>query len=1164
MNPFVHLHVHTQYSLLDGAIRLRDLLSTARSYNMPAAAITDHGNMFGALEFYEKAKKEGIKPIIGCEVYLAPRSRFERHGKVENGGSQDDDKSYHLVLLAKDVTGYQNLLKLVSTAYLDGFYYKPRIDKEILGEHREGLIGLSACLKGEIAVQILRNQEQAARKVAAEYAEMFGPDNFYLELQANGIPEQTVVNESLVRIGKELGIPLVATNDCHYLRRSDARAHEVLLCIQTGKTIVDEKRMRFQTDQLYFKSPEEMAAEFSYSPEALENTLAIAERCNLELDLGDYHFPVFPLDPGESLDDRFEKAVKDGFEQRMELIRRRRPDFSEQDRKEYEGRLIYELDVIKKMGFPAYFLIVADFINYAKNKNIPVGPGRGSAAGSLVAYVMKITDLDPIEHGLIFERFLNLERISMPDIDVDFCIHGREDVFKYVSEKYGRDRVAQIITFGTMQARAVIRDAGRALAIPYNDVDRIAKLIPSSLGMTLEKAFKIEPRLSELQREDPQMRELFEIAVALEGLTRHASTHAAGVVIGDKPIVEYMPLYRGQDDEIVTQYPMKYVEKAGLIKFDFLGLRNLTVIANAVQLIQKNHGIDLNMEELALDDQTTYDLLSRADTTGVFQLESAGMRDILVRLRPGNFADIVALVALYRPGPLESGMVENYIQGKHGEVEVTYDLDALRPILEETYGVILYQEQVMKIASVLANYTLGEADILRRAMGKKIPEVMAAQRDRFLRGAKENAIDLAKANHIFDLMEKFAGYGFNKSHSAAYALIAYHTAFLKAHYTVEFMAALLNSFLSSSDQVVRLINECREKNIEILPPDVNASDKDFTVVEGKIRFGLGAVKNVGESAIEVILGARAQRGTFQSIHDFCQRVDSQKVNRRVLEQLIKCGAFDTVHANRAAVLAALDDALEKAQVVQRDRQAGQLNMFELLRSRKKKSGTAAVTLPDVPEWDNRNVLQFEKEALGFYISGHPLDFYAAQLAMICTADSQSVGEMREGSEVVLCGMLGVIKELTTKKGDRMAFLSLEDKEGILEIVAFADTFPQARPLLDQDEPVAVIGKVQHDEKGTKIVANRVLTLEEARVRAIESVRIRLSADKLDRDGLTRLRHLLMTHPGDCRTFLHLAVDGKAEAVIALNSKLHVNPSKAFFQEMNQHFGADCTETVSRK
>ncbi len=725
-------------------------------------------------------------------------------------------------------------------------------------------------------------------------------------------------------------------------------------------------------------------------------------------------------------------------------------------------------------------MIVADFINYAKNNGVPVGPGRGSAAGSLIAYVMRITDLDPIEHGLIFERFLNLERISMPDIDVDFCVNGRDRVLEYVTNKYGKDRVAQIATFGTMQPRAVIRDVGRALAMPYNDVDRIAKLIPPTLGIDLNRAMAVEPRLNEMQSENPQVKELFEIAQVLEGLTRHVSTHAAGVVMSDKPIVEYMPLYVGQEGESVTQYPMKYVEKAGLIKFDFLGLRNLTVIADAINLIEQNHETRVIIEDLPLDDPDTYALLSRADTTGVFQLESSGMRDILVRLRPENFADIVALVALYRPGPLESGMVENYIQGKHGG-QVVYDLDILKPILESTYGVILYQEQVMKIASALASYSLGEADILRRAMGKKIGELMNAQRDRFVKGAVKNGIDSVKANRIFDLMAKFAEYGFNKSHSAAYALIAYHTAWLKAHYPVEFMAALMNSFLNSSDQIVKMINQCAQMDIKILPPDVNESSRAFQVVGRMIRFGLGAVKNVGEAAVEVILQVRKEQGPYTTIHDFCERIDSQKVNRRVIEQLIRCGAFDSLHPNRAQLMAGLDDLLDRAASVQKDKQAGQMNLFDMLRSQNKMK---VPPLPDIPEWDSRMQLQFEKESIGFYISGHPLDYYSGQIRSVCSADTQSVKEKREGSEVVLCGLFSIIKEITTKRGDRMAFLNLEDKEGTIEVVAFAEPFTQARDLIAGDEPLVLWAKVQHDEKSTKLIANNILNMEEAGLQAV--------------------------------------------------------------------------------
>ncbi len=1164
--PFVHLHVHTQYSLLDGAIRLKDLFETARAYGMPAVAITDHGNMFGALEFFELAKKYEIKPIIGCEAYVAPRSRHDRGWKAPGSeagpGHQagetngDEDRSFHLTLLARNRAGYQNLLKLVSLGYIEGFYYKPRIDREILTKHSEGLICLSGCLKGEISSHLIRGQLESARKTAGEYAEIFEPGNFYLEIQANGIPEQAVANEGLVSLARELSLPLASTNDCHYLRKSDARAHEILLCIQTGKTILDEKRFKFQTDQLYFKSPEEMANEFAYVPDALANTLEIAEKCDLKLDLGNYHFPVFPLEEGESLEERFEREVREGFELRMESIRRKHPGFGEEQLREYRQRLDYEIGVIKQMGFPAYFLIVADFINYAKSNGIPVGPGRGSAAGSLIAYVMRITDLDPIEHGLIFERFLNLERISMPDIDVDFCVNGRDRVLDYVSNKYGKDRVAQIATFGTMQARAVIRDVGRALAMPYNDVDRIAKLIPPTLGIDLSRAMTVEPRLTEMQLENPQIKELFEVALALEGLTRHASTHAAGVVMSDKPIVEYMPLCVGPEGEIVTQYPMKYVEKAGLIKFDFLGLRNLTVIADAVKLIAENHQTEINIDDIPLDDPDTYALLSRADTTGVFQLESSGMRDIMVKMRPENFADIVALVALYRPGPLESGMVENYIQGKHGG-QVVYDLDILKPILESTYGVILYQEQVMKIASALANYSLGEADILRRAMGKKIGALMNAQRDRFVKGAVGNGIESSKANHIFDLMAKFAEYGFNKSHSAAYALIAYQTAWLKSHYPVEFMAALMNSFIGNSDQIVKMINQCAQMDIRILPPDVNESGRTFQVVGRMIRFGLGAVKNVGEMAVEVILQCRREQGPYTTVHDFCDRVDSQKVNRRVIEQLIRCGAFDSLHPNRAQLMAGLDEVLDRAAALQRDRQAGQMNLFEMLRSQKKMS---APPLPDVPDWESRMRLQFEKESLGFYISGHPLDFYSEQIRSVCTADTQSVRERREGSEVVLCGLFSIIKEITTKRGDRMAFLNLEDREGTIEVVAFAEPFTQARGLFAGDEPLALWAKIQHDEKSTKLIANRIMTMEEAGLQAVDSVRIMLDAARMDRDAFGRLRHLLMSHPGECKAVLHLSVDKKGEALLDL-SKLPVNPTHSFFEDMRQYFGPDCAEPV---
>ncbi|MGD8509676.1 MAG: DNA polymerase III subunit alpha, partial [Syntrophobacterales bacterium] len=977
------------------------------------------------------------------------------------------------------------------------------------------------------------------------------------ELQANGMSEQEIVNRDLIHLSEKTGIPLVATNDCHYLRAEDAKAHDVLLCIQTGKTVLDENRMRFSTSELYFKSPEQMWSTFHDVPAALENTLAIAERCHVSLKLDKPHFPEFPLEPGESAESRFERETEDGFATRLEEIQRKQPEFSAEDEAKYRQRLAHEIWVIQEMGFSTYFLIVADFVRFARENSIPVGPGRGSAAGSLVAYSLGITDLDPIDHGLIFERFLNVERLSLPDIDVDFCMNGRDRVLQYVSEHFGQDRVAQITTFGTMQARAVIRDVGRALGMPYGEVDKIAKLIPPVLNITLRKAFKTEPRLKEL-RKDPALQEFFDVALALEGLTRHASTHAAGVVISDLPIVEYMPLYKGPKGEVVTQFPMKYVEKAGLIKFDFLGLRNLTVIDNAVKLIKENNGVELDMRDLPLDDPETYELLSRGDTTGVFQLESSGMRDLVVRLRPENFNDITALVALYRPGPLESGMVDSFINGKHGNIKVSYEVEQLRDILRDTYGVILYQEQVMEIASVLANYSLGEADILRRAMGKKIPKVMAAQRDRFLAGAEENGINLKKAAHIFDLMEKFAGYGFNKSHSAAYALIAYQTAYLKAHYPLEYMAALLNSFLSNSDNLVKLLHECREKELQILPPDVNLSYWDFTVVGDSIRFGLGAVKNVGSAAVESIIEARADGGPFSSLYEFSERVDLQRVNRRVVESLIKCGAFDSLHPVRSQAMAALEEAMEMAQTIQKDRLSGQISMFGTFAGQQRNSEPP---LPNIPEWNHRQKLAMEKEALGFYFSGHPLDVYEKEMQAFTIADIASIADKSDGIQIILCGLNADLKEITTKKGDRMAFLTLEDRKGTVEVVIFSDIYQSSRHLLEVDDPLLIMGTVQQEEKGAKIIAQRILTLLEAKEHMTQAIHIKLPAQTVTKENLADLKAILGRHKGDCKAYVHLCTDEHCEAVIRLGDRIRVKPDRSLIEEVNRYFGAEVVSAV---
>ncbi|MHB8766282.1 MAG: DNA polymerase III subunit alpha, partial [Deferrisomatales bacterium] len=891
---FVHLHVHTEYSLLDGAIRLDDLVKRAKEHRLPALAITDHGGMHGTVEFYKAARKAGLKPVLGCEAYVAPGSRFDRRPSAEG------ETNYHLVLLARNLEGYRNLCRLVTAGYTEGFYYKPRIDKALLRQLSSGLIGLSACVKGEVARAVLKGDLDRARAAAEEYQAIFGEGNYYLEVMENGLEEQARVNRGLQEISRLTGIPLVATNDCHYVARDDARSHEVLVCIQTGKTLDDEKRMKMSSDAFYLKSPEEMAADFAWCPEAVEATVEIAERCNVELDLKTPHFPEYQAQDGESLADCLDRLARQGLEARLAARTYDAPETAERVRRQYRERLEIELQVIRDMRFPGYFLIVQDFINWSKENGVPVGPGRGSAAGSLVAYALKITNIDPIPYDLLFERFLNPERVSLPDIDVDFCFENRDKAIAYVTQRYGDDKVAQITTFGKMLARAVIRDVGRVMGLPYGDVDRIAKLVPTRLGITLKEALAEEPRLPEAMAQDPRVRELVEHALRLEGLNRHASTHAAGIVIANRPLVDYLPLYKGQNGETVTQFAMKSVEAIGLIKFDFLGLKTLTVIMGAVRLVNERLplGERLDIDAVPLDDPAVYGLLARGEAIGVFQLESEGMRELMKSLKPSTFEDVIALVALYRPGPLGSGMVEDFIRRKHGLIPIEYDLPELEPILKDTYGVIVYQEQVMKIAQVLADYSLGEADLLRRAMGKKIAEEMDQQKSRFLEGASRKRLDPAKAEKIFDLMAKFAEYGFNKSHSAAYALITYQTAYLKAHHPVEFMSALLTADRSNSDKVRKDIEECRRMELEVLPPDVNESDLYFGAVgdaragaRRAIRFGLAAVKNVGEAALESVLAARRDGGPFKGLLDFCQRVDLGKVNRKVAESLIHCGAF---------------------------------------------------------------------------------------------------------------------------------------------------------------------------------------------------------------------------------------------------------------------------------
>ena len=1062
-----------------------------------------------------------------------------------------------MILLAENQEGYRNLCKLATIAQLQGFYYKPRIDKEVLKQYIKGLIGLSGCLRGEIPRLIQENRIDKADEAARFYLDIFGEGNFFLEVQNNGIDIQEKVNQALLDMSKRLSIPLVASNDCHYLDKKDVRAHDVLLCIQTGKTVHDTDRLQFRTDQLYLKSKAEMYSAFKDYPGALENTVDIARRCNIEFDYNSYHFPKFETLSKQTVDELFEQKVRDGFKYIFKRIKTKNPDV---DKKLYVDRIEREIAVINSMGFPGYFLIVADFIRYAKENNIPVGPGRGSAAGSLVAYSLGITDIDPIEHGLIFERFLNPARKSMPDIDVDFCINGREKVFKYVVKKYGGgDFVAQIITFGKLKTRAVIRDVGRALDIPLYEVDAIAKMVPDVLNISLDAALEQEPRLKDLAKKKPEVADLINICRILEGLPRHASTHAAGVVIADKPLVEYLPLYKGKKGEVVTQFDMKCVEKIGLIKFDFLGLRNLTVIANTLKLIQAQGGTPPDLLNLDLKDHATYGLLESGETTGVFQLESSGMKDLLVKLKPESFDDIIALVALYRPGPLDSGMVDDFVARKHGKKTVEYLAPQLEPILKETYGVVVYQEQVMKIAGDLANYSMAEADDLRKAMGKKIPEILAEHRERFMHGAADNGIPPDKAGKIFYLMEKFGGYGFNKSHSAAYSMIAYQTAFLKAHFPVEFMASLLTSEMHSIDGVVKYISECKSHGIEVLPPDINESDKEFTVTGSKIRFGLVAVKNVGENAIESIVAARNQGGKFSSLFEFCERVDLKKVNKRVVESLIKCGAFDSTGDYRSRMTASMEDVLDYGQRVQREKSDPQMGLFDMPGS------SPAINLPALPEideWSEKQLLALEKESLGFYITGHPLSGHEDILEKFTNANSALLKERKDGATIRIGGIVRKVKTIKTKKkGSLMAFVTLEDLHGSVEATVFSSLYAKVHDLLTDDRPILIQGQLQKDENSVKILADTIIPIDKAEETWTASVHFNLDITRTQRELLVKLKEILKTHPGSCRAYIHLLNPGKTETIVALSNSMKLRAGLPLTREVNQFIGYNAVETA---
>ena len=1146
-SDFVHLHFHTKYSLLDGANTIEAVVDTADRYKMPALAITDHGNMFGVIEFYQAAMKKGIKPIIGCEAYIAPKSRLD---KKNNYGIPN--ASFHIVLLASSNIGYKNLIKLVSEAHLEGFYYRPRIDKELLAQHSEGLICLSSCLKGEVPYRLLEGREEDAIKAAGEYIDIFGRDNFYFEIQDNKIKDQEKINRDLIRLSKKLGVQVVATGDCHYLKRENARAHEILLCIQTGSNINDPHRLRFSTDEFYMKSPEEMHRAFSEIPEAILNSREIAKKCNVELQFGRFFLPEYDVPEGFTKESFVERLAFKGLEERF-------PEgaapvaASSVPKSEYEARLKEELSVINRMGYAGYFLIVWDFINYAKANAIPVGPGRGSAAGSLVAYCLRITDLNPIKYGLLFERFLNPERISMPDIDIDFCMDKRDRVIQYVTGKYGSDHVAQIITFGTMAARGVIRDVGRSLDIPYSEVDRVAKLIPEGPNVKLEDALSSEPKLKELMNADSRIKTLIEYALSLEGLTRHASTHAAGIVISKEPLTEYVPLSRGTKDEVVTQFAMEDIEKIGLVKFDFLGLKTLTVIDHTVRLInsttQEDDNERFDIVAIPLDDLATYELFSSGNTTGIFQLESSGMRDILVKIKPDKFEDLIAILALYRPGPLGSGMVDDYVKRRRGLIPVKYETPEIKDILKETHGVIVYQEQVMKIANVLAGFSMGEADILRRAMGKKDPETMTNLKERFKEGAKQKNINSKKAEKIFDLIEYFAGYGFNKSHSAAYALISYQTAYLKVHYPVEYMAAMLTCEMGKMDKVTAGIRECKDMGIDVLPPDVNESEKDFTVTGKSIRFGLVAIKNVGESAIESIIATRRESGNFKSVFDFCKRVDLRKVNKRTIESLIKCGAFDSMGIHRSRHMDVIDKAISFGGSYQKSK--NQVSIFDTLTP--EDQGNPSGLIPNIDEWDEHILLKNEKETIGFYITGHPLARFEAVIKKHSQITTKDIAELDDGKEVVICGIITEIKTTLTKKGDKMAYARIEDMDGFAEVIIFPDTYKASSDILAEDKPVIIIGSINKSDAGFKIKSSKIQDLLTAPVKKDTRVDIRLHSVGLTQDDLKALKGILKEHSGAYPVYIHI-ISNQKEYILALDNSMRINPSNNLITAVETRFG----------
>jgi DNA polymerase-3 subunit alpha len=1204
-DSFVHLHLHTQYSLLDGALRLDHLFKKAQEFQVPAIASTDHGNMFGAIDFYTRAINAGIKPILGSEIYFTPGSRFDRRPpkNTKTLDSQDEMEGkhqiHHLILLCKNQIGYQNLCKLLTIAYSEGFYYKPRADVDLLKQYSEGLIATTACLKGEVGFNFFTNQDDRAVQAALKLREVY-KDNFYLEIQENGIPEQKEVNQRIVRLAQEHSIPLVATNDCHYLEREDAAAQEVLMCIQTGKTLEDEKRMKLTTSEFYFKSPQEMRQAFAWIPEACDNTLRIADACNLEIRWHDekgkqvYHLPKFEIKTQESEAEYFSREAQEGLAQRFAGPHfkkiRQEPHWATDLLPKYQERLETEIKLIQQMGFTGYFLIVSDFIRWAKKEKIPVGPGRGSGAGSLVAYALDITNIDPLPYNLLFERFINPERISLPDFDVDFCQERRQEVINYVTQKYGEERVGQIITFGKLQAKAVLRDVSRVFALPYSEADALAKLVPDELGIELSEAIEKEPKLKELEEKDPKIKRILFIAKKLEGLYRHASIHAAGVIITNDPLVTYCPLYRGREGEQVVQFDKDFSEKIGLVKFDFLGLKTLTVIENASAFIRRDYKADFTIEDIPMDDPAVFAMIGEGDTTGVFQLESSGMKDLCKRIKPDSINDITAINALYRPGPMGSGMHDEFVEIKHRRKPEQYLFEELRPVLSDTYGIIVYQEQVMNIARTIAGYSLGQADMLRRAMGKKKPEEMERHKKIFMEGAQAKGFDAQKSEYLFDLMAKFAEYGFNKSHAVAYAVVAYQTAYLKKYYPACFYAALLGTEMDNMDKVTLYVQDARDHEIEILPPDVNESLWQFNVLNQTIRFGMGAIKNVGQGAVEAIIKERQGSGAFKNFAEFCERVDQKQINSRVLESLIKVGAFDRCEKlPRKTLLENKDAFVSFGAKKQEDKLMGQESLFggEMLESQ---AAEDVLQITPGEEFSDEEKLRTEAELLGIYVSGHPLDRFKDVMAKLSSMPIHQVQELpkvaqgsaapakdknekggkfssysREQNDqfkrsLVLSGLVANLKPIVTKKGDKMVFFDLEDLSGKIEVVVFPKTYAQFQTLIHTQDPLMVSGTVNLAEEPRKLIAEKFSPLKEAANDRVTAVRIHLKLEELHPHSLNKVKNVLLSYRGSVPTqFIFESAEGRAR--MNLDESFLVAPSPQMAAKINDILSSEAVNFI---